>query len=65
MESISSMCLAATFLASGGTYFASLDGREKRLLVGGNTFAMYASGFLLYLREIPCLHRPSTRSGAG
>jgi Tol biopolymer transport system component len=37
--------------ASGGTYFASLDGREKRLLVGGNTFAMYASGFLLYLRE--------------
>ena len=37
--------------ASGGTYFASLDGREKRLVVGGNTFAMYASGFLLYLRE--------------
>jgi hypothetical protein len=37
--------------ALGGTYFASLDGREKRLVVGGNTFAIYASGFLLYLRE--------------
>jgi Tol biopolymer transport system component len=37
--------------ASRGTYFASLDGREKRLVVGGNTFAIYASGFLLYLRE--------------
>ena len=37
--------------ALGGTYVASLDGREKRLVVGGNTFAIYASGFLLYLRE--------------
>jgi Tol biopolymer transport system component len=36
---------------SGGTYFASLDGTQKRLVIGGNTFAMYASGFLLYLRE--------------
>jgi len=36
---------------SGGTYFASLDGTEKRLVIGGNTFAMYASGSLLYLRE--------------
>ena len=37
--------------ASAGTYFASLDGRERRLVVGGNTFAIYASGFLLYFRE--------------
>ncbi len=35
----------------GGTYFGSLDGGEKHLVVGGNTFAMYASGYLLYLRE--------------
>lgn len=36
---------------SGGTCFASLNGTQKRLVIGGNTFAMYASGFLLYLRE--------------
>ncbi len=36
---------------SGGTYFASLDGREKRLVLGGGTSTIYASGFLLYLRE--------------
>jgi dipeptidyl aminopeptidase/acylaminoacyl peptidase len=29
----------------------ALDGKERRLLVGGNTFAIYASGFLLYYLE--------------
>ena len=37
--------------ASLGTYFASLDGRERRLVIGGTTFAAYASGFLLYVRD--------------
>ena len=37
--------------ALSGTYFASLDGKENRLLLreGGRT--TYASGFLLYVRE--------------
>jgi Tol biopolymer transport system component len=37
--------------ASTETYFASLDGKERRLVVGANGGAAYASGFLLYLRE--------------
>jgi Tol biopolymer transport system component len=37
-------------LASVGTYFASLDGKERRLVVRGGGFAAYASGLLLYLR---------------
>jgi eukaryotic-like serine/threonine-protein kinase len=37
--------------ASTETYFASLDGKERRLVVRGNGFAAYASGLLLYLRE--------------
>jgi Tol biopolymer transport system component len=36
--------------AARGTYFASLDGRESRLVVGGNLLAIYASGFLLYVK---------------
>src|ERR1035438_10280843 len=36
--------------AARGTYFASLDGRESRLVVGGNVLAIYASGFLLYVK---------------
>ena len=37
--------------ALGGTYFASLDGGENRLVVAGNTVAMYASGSLLYVHD--------------
>jgi Tol biopolymer transport system component len=37
--------------ALGGTYFASLDGGEGRLVLAGNTVAMYASGSLLYVHE--------------
>jgi len=33
-----------------GTYFASLDGKERRLLIRAAGGAAYASGFLLYLR---------------
>jgi dipeptidyl aminopeptidase/acylaminoacyl peptidase len=36
--------------ALSGTYFASLDGRDKHL-VYGKTSAIYAAGFLLYLRQ--------------
>jgi Tol biopolymer transport system component len=36
--------------AARGTYFASLDGRESRLVVGGYLLAIYASGFLLYVK---------------
>jgi eukaryotic-like serine/threonine-protein kinase len=34
-----------------GTYFASLDGKENRLLLRQFSRATYASGFLLYLRN--------------
>ena len=37
--------------ASTETYFASLDGKERGLVVKANGAAEYASGFLLYLRE--------------
>ena len=50
MESISSIKLASD-PASSGTYFASLDGKEDRLLLKGGSSATYASGFLLYLRN--------------
>jgi Tol biopolymer transport system component len=36
--------------AFGGVYFASLDGKENRLLLKGAGNAIYGSGFLLYLR---------------
>src|SRR5262249_1857218 len=34
-----------------GTYFASLEGKENRLLLRGGDRATYALGFLLYLRN--------------
>jgi Tol biopolymer transport system component len=34
-----------------GTYFASLDGKENRLLIRGGGYAVYASGLLLSLRN--------------
>src|SRR5262249_8773160 len=37
--------------ALGGTYFASLDGKETRLVMRGGGATAYASGLLLYLRE--------------
>jgi serine/threonine protein kinase len=37
--------------AALGTYFASLDGKERRLVMRGFGRTAYASGFLLYLRE--------------
>ena len=36
----------------------SLDGKEKRLLVRGDTVGIYASGFLLYLREGALIAQP-------
>jgi serine/threonine protein kinase len=37
--------------ANTAVYFASLDGRENRLLVPSRSSAVYASGFLLYVRD--------------
>jgi eukaryotic-like serine/threonine-protein kinase len=37
--------------AYSGIYFASLDGKENRLLLRTNGNATYASGYLLYLRD--------------
>jgi eukaryotic-like serine/threonine-protein kinase len=37
--------------ALSGTYFASLDGKENRLLPKGGGRATYGSGYLLYLRD--------------
>src|SRR5262249_3404960 len=34
-----------------GTYFASLDGRNQHLVIGGYESVVYSAGFLLYLRE--------------
>jgi len=34
-----------------GTYFASLDGRDQHLVIGGYESVVYSAGFLLYLRE--------------
>jgi eukaryotic-like serine/threonine-protein kinase len=42
---------AASDPAFSGTYFASLDGKENRLLLRGGGRTTYASGFLLYVRE--------------
>ncbi|MDP9267906.1 MAG: protein kinase [Acidobacteriota bacterium] len=36
---------------NAGVYFASLDGKEKKLLVRSFTGAHFASGYLLFLRE--------------
>ena len=51
MESISSITRHALDPASSGTYFASLDGKENRLLLKGEHRATYASGYLLYLLD--------------
>ena len=52
MESISSITLDALDPASSGTYFASLDGKENRLLLKGDRpNATYGSGYLLYLLD--------------
>jgi Tol biopolymer transport system component len=37
--------------ALAGIYFAALGDRESRLVMRGNSDAIYASGFLLYLRD--------------
>jgi eukaryotic-like serine/threonine-protein kinase len=37
--------------ASSGTYFASLDGKENRLLLKGDIRGTYGSGYLLYLLD--------------
>ncbi len=37
-------------MANNGIYYASLDGRENRLLVRAQTNAIYAAGFLLFNR---------------
>jgi serine/threonine protein kinase len=37
--------------ANTAVYFASLNGRENRLLVPSRSNAVYASGFLLYVRD--------------
>ena len=37
--------------ALAGTYFASLDGKERRLVLREGNSALYASGYLLYPRD--------------
>jgi serine/threonine protein kinase len=48
----------------GDTYFASLDGKENRLLLQGSGRTTYASGFLLYLRGANLVAQPF-EPGAG
>jgi len=45
------MTVNAGVTGPSGIYFASLDGREKRLLVSANTQGVYSSGFLLFPRD--------------
>ena len=42
----------------GDTYFASLDGKENRLLLQGSGHTTYASGFLLYTRGASLVAQP-------
>jgi eukaryotic-like serine/threonine-protein kinase len=44
--------------ASSGTYFTSLDGKENRLLLKGDSRATYASGYLLYLLDRTLMAQP-------
>jgi serine/threonine protein kinase len=44
--------------ASTGIYFASLDGKENRILLRGKSGAKYASGFLLYRRDTTLMAQP-------
>ncbi|HEY1660713.1 MAG TPA: protein kinase [Candidatus Sulfotelmatobacter sp.] len=44
--------------ANDGVYYASLDGRENRLLVRGQTNAIYAAGFLLFGRGDQLMAQP-------
>ena len=41
-----------------GVFFASLDGKENRLLVSSRSSALYASGYLLYVRDNALVARP-------
>jgi eukaryotic-like serine/threonine-protein kinase len=49
---------AATNPDDAVVYFASLDGKENRLLLQGTVRATYASGFLLYARGASLLAQP-------
>ncbi len=44
--------------SAGDTYFASLDGKENRLLLRGGGRAAFASGFLLYSRGEALVAQP-------
>jgi hypothetical protein len=44
--------------SAGDTYFASLDGKENRLLVHGGGQAAFASGILLYSRGTTLMAQP-------
>jgi len=41
-----------------GVFFASLDGKENRLLVSSRSSAIYASGYLLYVRDNALVAQP-------
>ena len=45
-------------LANNGIYYASLDGRENRLLLHSQTNAIYAAGFLLFNRGDQLVAQP-------
>jgi eukaryotic-like serine/threonine-protein kinase len=44
--------------SNDGIYYASLDGRENRLLIRGQTNAIYAAGFLLFGRGDQLMAQP-------
>jgi len=49
--------------ATPGTYFASLDGKERRLVLRERNSALYASGYLLYLRGDTLMAQAFDRRG--
>jgi eukaryotic-like serine/threonine-protein kinase len=50
---------------NNGIYFASLDGKENRLILQGDTQADYSAGYLLFARDTALMAQPfNSRTGA-
>jgi eukaryotic-like serine/threonine-protein kinase len=55
--------MAASTGLTGDTFFASLDGKENRLLLQGSGRAEYASGYLFYVRGTSLVVQPFDPQG--
>lgn len=48
---------------NNGIYFASLDGKENRLVIRGSTNVAYAAGRLLFMRDSALMAQPFDPKG--